>query len=175
MAALEIIPSVMQRFMNAIPSGSTVIPCLRYRDALAMIDWLCNAFGFEKHAVHADGETVHHAQLTFGTGMIMLGSADNLSEWGKQIAQPDQIGLRETQSPYLIVADPDAHCMRAKAAGAQIVLDIKDEDYGGRGYCCRDQEGHLWNFGSYDPWQDISSEGLPSQDMPTQGADETSA
>ena len=58
---------------------ATVIPSLRYRDAPAMIDWLCKAFGFEKHAVYADGNTVHHAQLTFGNGMIMLGSADNTS------------------------------------------------------------------------------------------------
>src|SRR3546814_2095903 len=51
---------------NAAPTTSTIIPCLRYRDALAAIDWLCRAFGFEKHAVYADGDTVHHAQLTFG-------------------------------------------------------------------------------------------------------------
>ncbi len=59
---------------------STIIPCLRYRDAHAAIDWLCNAFGFEKHAVYADDDTVQHAQLTFGNGMLMLGSTDNDSE-----------------------------------------------------------------------------------------------
>ncbi|TMB01350.1 MAG: glyoxalase, partial [Deltaproteobacteria bacterium] len=58
-----------------------------------------------------------------------------------------------TQSPYVIVADADAHYARAKAAGAEIVMDIKDEDYGGRGYSARDPEGHLWNFGTYDPWR----------------------
>ena len=56
---------------------TTIIPCLRYRDAVAAIDWLCTAFGFERHAVYADGNTVHHAQLTVGNGMVMLGSADN--------------------------------------------------------------------------------------------------
>ena len=40
----------------------------------------------------------------------------------------------------------------AQAAGAEIVIDIKDEDYGGRGFTCRDPEGHVWSFGSYDPW-----------------------
>lgn len=139
---------------SAASTISTIIPCLRYRDALAAIDWLCMAFGFQTHAVHADGDTVHHAQLTFGSGMLMLGSTDAGSEWGKHVAQPADIGMRETQSPYLIVADPDAHYARAKAAGAQIVIEIKDEDYGGRGYSCRDPEGHLWNFGSYDPWKD---------------------
>ena len=58
-----------------------------------------------------------------------------------------------TQSAYIIVADADAHFARAKAAGAQIVLPIKDEVYGGRVYSCRDPEGHLWNFGTYDPWR----------------------
>jgi uncharacterized glyoxalase superfamily protein PhnB len=53
----------------------------------------------------------------------------------------------------MIVPDPDAHYARAKAEGAEIVIDIKDEDYGGRGYTCRDLEGHVWTFGSYDPWQ----------------------
>jgi uncharacterized glyoxalase superfamily protein PhnB len=57
-----------------------------------------------------------------------------------------------TQSAYIIVEDADAHYARAVAAGAEIVMEIKDEDYGGRGYSCRDLEGHLWNFGTYDPW-----------------------
>jgi len=137
----------------AADTTSTIIPCLRYRDAHGAIEWLCAAFGFEKNAVHAEGDTVHHAQLTFGNGMIMLGSADNGSEWGRQVAQPEEIGLRETQSPCVIVADADAHYARAKAAGAAIVMDIADQDYGGRGYSCRDPEGHLWWFGSYDPWK----------------------
>lgn len=133
-------------------NGSTVIPCLTYRDAHAAIEFLCSAFGFHKHAVHADADTVHHAQLTHGNGMIMLGSARKDGEWSGRIAQPDEIGLRETQSPCVIVADPDAHYARAKAAGAKIEIEIADQDYGGRGYMCRDLEGHLWWFGSYDPW-----------------------
>ena len=71
---------------------------------------------------------------------------------GRLIRQPDEIGGAQTQSAYLIVADADAVYARAKAAGAVIVLDIKDQDYGGRGFTCRDPEGHLWNFGTYDPW-----------------------
>jgi uncharacterized glyoxalase superfamily protein PhnB len=137
----------------AANTTSTIIPCLRYRDAHAAIDWLCKAFGFEKNAVYAEGDTVHHAQLTFGNGMVMLGSADDRSEWGKQIAQPQEIGLRETQSPCVIVTDADAHYAQAKAAGAAIVMEIADQAYGGRGYSCRDPEGHLWWFGSYDPWK----------------------
>ncbi|MGH8145991.1 MAG: VOC family protein [Rhodanobacteraceae bacterium] len=131
---------------------ASVIPSLRYRDATAMIEWLCNAFGFEKQAVYADGDVVQHAQLVFGNGMIMLGSADNGSAWGKRIAQPDEIGGRETQACYVVVADCAAHYVQAKAAGAEIVDEFETKDYGGSGYSCRDPEGHLWSFGDYDPW-----------------------
>jgi len=132
--------------------GSTIIPSLRYRDAPATIEWLCRAFGFEKHAVYADGEIVHHAQLTYGPGMIMLGSVDNSGEWGQRIVQPDEIGGRETQACSVVVSDADEHYARARAAGARIVVDIADQDYGGRAYTCRDLEGRLWWFGTYNPW-----------------------
>lgn len=132
--------------------GSRIIPCLRYRDAHVAIDWLCNAFGFERHAVYADTDTVHHAQLTYQGGMVMLGSVGHEGEWGTLIAQPDEVGGRETQSCCVVVDDPDAHYATAKAAGAEIVIDLSDQDYGGSGYACRDIEGHLWWFGSYDPW-----------------------
>jgi uncharacterized glyoxalase superfamily protein PhnB len=131
---------------------ATIIPSLRYRDALAAIDWLCRAFGFQKHLVHAEGNTVHHAQLTFGNGMIMLGSADNTNEWSKRFVQPGEIGGRQTQCACVIVADADAHYAHAKAAGAVIVDELEAKDYGGKGYSCRDPEGHMWWFGTYDPW-----------------------
>ena len=138
----------------AANTTSTIIPSLRYRNALAAIDWLCRAFGFEKQAVYAgDDGVVQHAQLTFGNGMIMLGSVSNDNEWGKRIAQPDEIGGRETQCACVIVADADAHYARAKLAGAVIVDELEAKDYGGKGYSCRDPEGHLWWFGTYDPWK----------------------
>jgi|SRR5262245_23475835 len=140
--------------MSAIAKNTraTVISCMRYRNAPAAIEWLCRAFGFERHlVVPGEDGTIVHAQLSFGNGMIMLGSVlDN--EFGRLMKQPSEIGGAETQCPYVIVADADAHYARAKLAGAKIVMDIKDEDYGGRGYSCRDLEGHLWNFGTYDPW-----------------------
>jgi uncharacterized glyoxalase superfamily protein PhnB len=61
-----------------------------------------------------------------------------------------------TQSPYLVVPDADEIYRRAKTAGAEIVIEIKDEDYGGRVFSCRDPEGHLWNIGSYDPWKPLA-------------------
>jgi uncharacterized glyoxalase superfamily protein PhnB len=133
---------------------ATIIPCLRYRDAPKAIEWLCRTFGFEKQLVvpNPDG-TIAHAQLSFGNGMIMLGSVLEVgTEFGRLIKQPDEIGGFETQSAYVVVSDADEIYARAKAAGAEIVIEIKDEDYGGRDFSCRDLEGHLWNIGTYDPW-----------------------
>jgi uncharacterized glyoxalase superfamily protein PhnB len=81
----------------------------------------------------------------------MLGSATD-TEFGRFMEMPDAIGGKETQAPYVIVRDVDAHYEHAKESGAKIVLDIADQDYGGRLYSCHDIEGHLWSFGSYDPW-----------------------
>lgn len=132
---------------------ATVIPVLRYRKAPAAIEWLCETFGFEKQlVVPGDNGTIAHAQLSFGNGMIMVASVTD-SEFGKHIKQPDEIGGAETQSPYVVVSDADAIYAQAKAAGGEIVIDIRDEDYGGRGFTCRDLEGRLWNFGTYDPWE----------------------
>ncbi len=135
------------------PPGGRVVACLRYRDAPAAIEWLGNAFGFKPHlVVPGENGTIAHAQLTLGSGMIMLGSARD-DEFGRLMTHPDETGGRETQCAYVIVRDADAHYARAKAAGATIIVDIKDEDYGGRSYTCRDPEGHIWNFGTYDPWK----------------------
>ncbi|WP_418320028.1 VOC family protein [Piscinibacter sakaiensis] len=136
-------------------SGSTVIPCLRYRDAPAAIDWLCAAFGFERRAVYpSDDGGIAHAQLVLGGGMLMLSSVPrDESPVDMLQRQPDEIGGFETESPYIVVADADAVYASAKAQGAQIVVEIHDADYGGRGFSCRDNEGHLWHVGSYDPWK----------------------
>ena len=132
---------------------STVIPSMRYRDAVGMIAWLERAFGFQKQAVYMSGEnTVAHAQLTFGNGMVMVGSIDNKSEIAPYMAQPDELGNRETRSAYLVVTDCGPSYVRAKAAGAKMILDLRDMDYGGQAFTCADPEGHMWSFGTYDPW-----------------------
>lgn len=143
--------------MSSKPVRSTLIPSLRYRDAPAMIDWLCRALGFRRHAVYADGEGgIAHAQLSFGDGLLMLGSARD-DDWGRRFAAPADIGNRVTQSCCCLVADPDAHYAQAKAAGAEIVDELHSPEYGGRAYSCRDPEGQLWWFGSYDPWSEAST------------------
>jgi uncharacterized glyoxalase superfamily protein PhnB len=101
--------------------------------------------------VPGENGTVAHAQLSFGNGMIMLGSARD-DEFGHWVKPPRETGGIGTQSAYVIVEDADAHFARAKAAGAEIVMDVEDQDYGGRLYSCLDPEGHLWSFGTYDPW-----------------------
>jgi uncharacterized glyoxalase superfamily protein PhnB len=103
--------------------------------------------------VQGEGGTIAHAELSFGNGMIMLGSVlEQETQFGRLMKQPDEIGGAETQSSYVVVNDADAVYARANAAGARIAIDIKDEDYGGRGFSCYDLEGHLWSFGTYDPW-----------------------
>jgi len=131
---------------------ATIIPCMAYRDAAAAIRWLCETFGFEKHAVYEEPDgSIMHAELSFGNGMIMCGSKND-GPFGRLIKQPDEIAGCETQSAYLVVEDADVIYQRAKSAGAELVIDIKDESYGGRGFTCRDIEGHIWSFGTYDPW-----------------------
>ena len=143
----------MQNNNQMKQNESLIIPTMRYKDAPAAIVWLCNAFGFEKHLiVPGEDETIAHAQLKFGNGMIMLGSENN-HEFGRFIKTPKDLNGIITQAPYIIVEEIDKHYQRAISGGAEIILDIKDEDYGGRGYSCRDPEGHIWNFGSYNPWK----------------------
>jgi len=133
---------------------ATVVPSLRYQDAPKAIDWLCRAFGFEKHlVVPGDDGTIAHAQLVFGHGMIMLGSAGEHGAGYDDLVVPvTRAGGVATQGLYVIVEDADAHLERARAAGAEIVMDLSDKPYGGRDYTCRDLEGNVWSFGTYDPW-----------------------
>lgn len=131
---------------------SSVTPSMSYRDAPAAIDWLCEVFGFARHAVYpAPDGSIMHAELTLGGGMIMLGSMKD-TEYHRLLRQPDQMGGIETRSICLVVDDADAAYARAKAAGAQITFEIEDKPYGGRGFACRDLEGFSWHVGTYDPW-----------------------
>ena len=139
--------------MAAEQTKSTVIPGLRYRNAPAAIEWLCDVLGFEKQLVVPGdtSDTVLHAQLTLGGGMIMLGSVND-NDFGRLMAQPAEIGGKETQCSYVLVEDADVVYEKAKASGAEIVMPIKDEEYGGRVFTCRDPEGHIWAVGTHNPW-----------------------
>jgi uncharacterized glyoxalase superfamily protein PhnB len=120
-----------------------IIPTLRYKDAKGAISFLERAFGLERKAVfeNEDG-TVGHAELTYGRGMVMIGTAG--------VGDP-QFETRQS-SNYVIVSDPDAVHDRAKAAGAEISRELQDTDYGSREFTARDPEGNVWSFGTYDPF-----------------------
>jgi uncharacterized glyoxalase superfamily protein PhnB len=124
---------------------------LSYDDAPAAIEFLCNAFGFTRHAVYAseDGSSIQHAELTFDGNMIMLNSS-RANPYG--MATPKETGGLVTCALCLVLDDPDAHYATAAAAGADIINPPRDQDYGGRSYEARDPEGNVWCFGSYDPW-----------------------
>jgi len=138
----------------------TLIPILRYADALAAIDFLGRAFGFEPHAVFAnadDPQIVDHAQLSSGDNLFMLSSATpgettDLYRW-----KTPSVAAGITMCVYVVIDDPDAHHDRAQAAGAEIVTPPHDNvGYPGRSYNARDPEGNVWDFGTYDPWAEIT-------------------
>mmetsp|Transcript_18580 Transcript_18580/g.22727 ORF Transcript_18580/g.22727 Transcript_18580/m.22727 type:complete len:159 (+) Transcript_18580:75-551(+) len=133
-------------------SAIEIIPSLQYKDAKNAIEWLCNTWGFKKHLIveGKDGK-IEHSQLSLGKVMIMVSSKKSGTPYGNHTAIPEEVGNRETQAPYLVVDDPDWFYNKAKNNSAKIVVEIKDEDYGGRGFSCTDLESHLWSFGSYNP------------------------
>ncbi len=136
-----------------------MIPGMQYHNAPAAIEWLCDAFGFHKHLVveNPDG-TIAHSELVLGDAMIMVGSAQGEGEYRTWVQPPAKPGDVVTSGFYVIVDDPDAHYARAQEHGAQILLELKDQSYGGRDYTCRDLGGFVWTFGSYDPWNAPPSE-----------------
>ncbi|WP_062439881.1 VOC family protein [Herbidospora daliensis] len=121
----------------------TVIPTIRYHDADKALAWLTAVLGFTSPEVYrSDDGVVVHAELSRGAGMVMLGSV------GK--------GLDVVTGPastYVVVDDLEIDALYeiAKAAGVEVIRELRSEDYGGRGYTIRDPEGHVWSVGSYDP------------------------
>jgi uncharacterized glyoxalase superfamily protein PhnB len=119
-----------------------VWPTLRARDARSLIRFLVDAFGFEETVVYADGEAVHHAQLSWPLGGgIMLGSASGDDD--RWALQPGSFGA------YVVTDDPDGLHKRAVAAGAEITDELHETDYGSRDFAARDPEGNRWSFGTY--------------------------
>jgi uncharacterized glyoxalase superfamily protein PhnB len=128
-------------------SPSDIYPGLTYDDAPAAIEWLCRAFGFTRRlVVPGPNNRVEHAELSLGTGVIMIGSPKPDDRRVSPKALP---GIAQALSVF--VADPDAHHAVAVAAGARVVRPLRTEEYGARGYMALDPEGHLWYFGDYRP------------------------
>lgn len=134
-------------------SNYGAIPAMNYKDANAAVKFLTEAFGFKEHFVYRDDHNlVQHAELSLGKAMIMIGPQRSTNAYGKLMTTPNEIDGLNTQTAYIIIEAVDAHYKNAIAHGAEIVIPIKDEDYGGRGYTCKDPEGFIWSFGSYSPY-----------------------
>jgi uncharacterized glyoxalase superfamily protein PhnB len=126
-------------------------PSMTYRDAARMIDWLERAFGFQKRVAYtADDGKIIHAELALGNHLLMLGSAKDDTAFGKVVRPPADVG-GTTQAVYIAVPDADRAFATAKAAGAEIVMELTDQPYGSRDFICKDPEGHVWCFGTYAP------------------------
>lgn len=129
---------------------------LFYDDAGAAIDWLCRAFGFSvRLKVEGEGGRIEHSELELGNdGLIMVGSSggDKPGRPERRLfVSPRAVDGHNTQSLCVQVDDADAHCARARAAGARIVQEPSIHDYGedywaDKGYGAQDPEGHLWWF-----------------------------
>ena len=115
-----------------------------YRDPKAALDWLTKAFGFETFMLITDAEgNVAHSEMRFGNGIVMIGS-----EWSADHKSPASINGKNTQTVHVhLDEDIDKHCARAKAAGAEIIMEPETQFYGDRTYRARDPEGHIWTFG----------------------------
>ena len=130
--------------MNDKTPPPQVWPTLRARDARGLIRFLVDAFGFEETVVYGEGDRVDHAQLSWPAGGgIMLGSAP---EEGAEDAWPLRPG---TFGAYVVTDDPGGLLSRATAAGAKVLRELHDTDYGSRDFAVLDPEGNHWSFGSY--------------------------
>ena len=124
---------------------------IAYADGRAAVDWLQRAFGLEPQlVVPGDDGGVAHAELRCEgeSAVVMLHGASAVSQLG--VGSARRLG-GTSGGVYLVVADPNAHHARARAAGAEVVRPLETMDYGSREYSCRDLEGNLWSFGTYRP------------------------
>jgi uncharacterized glyoxalase superfamily protein PhnB len=125
-----------------------IYPTFRYRDAAAMIAWLTTIFGFTVHASYKDdGGAVQHAELAYGSAMVMLGTIAE-DGYGAMVGANVVPGAKST---YVVVDDPDVLFARAKAAGVAILEGLTERSYGSREFVVRDPEGNVWCFGTYWP------------------------
>jgi len=135
------------------PGWPRISTALYYDDAREAIDWLCRAFGFEVQLkVEGEGGRIEHSELVFGGGLVMVGDVrSDKAEKFPYRRTPSQVGGANTQNMMVYVDDVEAHCKRAREAGAVIVSEPTTTDYGeeywtDRGYQCRDIGGHHWWF-----------------------------
>jgi uncharacterized glyoxalase superfamily protein PhnB len=124
----------------------SIHPSLHYRDASAAIAFLERAFGFETKERHDNPDgTVAHCELGLGGDVVMVGTGPEGLQDVPDDFRAARVGI------YLTIQDLEAHYERARAAGADVVRDLQDTEYGSREYTARDAEGIHWHFGTYVP------------------------
>jgi len=138
--------------MRPTPKGwPRISPALYYEEAGKAIDWLSSAFGFEvRLKVEGEGGRIEHSELVYGDGVIMVAESSTRERFAFR-RSPSELGGANTQNLMVYVDDVEAHCARARAAGAKITLEPKTSDYGeeywtDRSYGCEDPGGHNWWF-----------------------------
>ena len=133
------------------PDWPRIAPAIYYLDAAKAIDWLCRAFGFKvRLKVEGEGGRIEHSELVYGEGLVMVGEAER-QEKAPYRRSPRAAGGSNTQNLMVYVDDVDAHCARARAAGAKVTDEPSMHDYGAdywvdRSYGAVDPEGHMWWF-----------------------------
>ncbi len=122
---------------TAAAGAPRIYPSVHYRDPAAGVEFLTRAFGFEELVIYRDDEGIPvHIELNYGPSVVFVGSDTELVGAGRL---------------YVAVDDADAHCAHARAAGATIVRELHDTDYGSRDYRAADPDGNHWLFGTYRP------------------------
>jgi uncharacterized glyoxalase superfamily protein PhnB len=148
------------------PKGLSSAVC--YVDPKAAFRWLEEAFGFEPLMVILDeNENIAHSEMKYGESVVMVGN-----EWSADHKSPKSMGGKNTQTVHVQLErgdDVDAHCARARKAGAEIIQEPNTQFYGDRTYRARDPEGHIWTFGvtvqemSPDEWDKAAGAGMKTQ------------
>jgi uncharacterized glyoxalase superfamily protein PhnB len=126
-----------------VPAQPSMASSLFYLDPMTALDWLERAFGFERRMLITDQDgSLAHSQMSYGDSYIMVGT-----EWSDDHKSPASIGGKNTQTVHVQLQDDiDAHCERARSAGARILQEPADQFYGDRTYRAVDPEGHIWTF-----------------------------
>ena len=123
------------------PTHTGATPFLYFADVKGAIAWLKDAFGCtERFRLEGPGGIVFHAEIEIGGGPIMVGG------FGPRNSAPP---ASVRSGVYAYVTDVDAHCRRARAAGAEILEPPADQPFGDRIYLVRDLEGHEWYFAQH--------------------------
>ena len=131
--------------MTTTTSAPTFYPGLVYRDAETGMKWLEEVLGCERREDHRDDHGhVAHAELDFRGAVVMLSSAGV----GREPFRSLPTGGRLV---YCALDDVDSLYERARAAAADVAVEITNTDYGSRDFTLRDPEGNLWAFGTYRP------------------------